>query len=230
MVRAATTSARQPGGRLPSVSPPLLFALALLWVAVAPAGALWAQAVVPPPAVPTQARPLGAEQDLPDGLAEGAVSPGGAFLRSIVLPGWGHLATGSPTRGAFYFGAASLNTYMVVKTRHRLNTARLGETLHRTAAEVRYQAEGVMDPDSLLALVDADPKVQEAAGLVGSREQQLEDWIAWGVFMLLLGGADAYVSAHLADFPQPLGLEAAPVGRDGRVELGISVGWNGPGG
>jgi len=221
-------TARWGGQRRERPGIPLRVLLTTLCLAAGSAS-LSAQAGVPP-AVPTQAVPLGSDQEVYDGIPEGAVTPGGAFLRSLVLPGWGHLATGSAVRGGFYFGAASINGYMVMKTNHRLDFARQGETLHRASVEARYVADGVTDPDSLSALVDADPKVQEASGLVASREQQLEDWIAWGVFMLLLGGADAYVSAHLADFPEPLTIEAAPVGTDGRVELGLSLAWDGPGG
>jgi hypothetical protein len=133
-------------------------------------------------------------------------------------------------RGAFYFGAASLNGYMLVKTRHRQVVAADGEAMQREAAEARYIDEGVTDPDSLQALVDADPKVQEAVSLVEARGQQMEDWIAWSLFMLLLGGADAYVSSHLADFPEPLTVEVNSGGPGERVELGVSWAWEGPGG
>ena len=77
---------------------------------------------------------------------------------------------------------------------------------------------------------DVDGNMVSMAVLEDFREQQMEDWIAWTVFMVLLGGADAFVSAHLSDFPAPLGIEARPVGLDGRVEVGISLGVQGPGG
>ena len=72
MARAAISCIRGWGNRLHTRRPPPVSALALAWLLVVPAGSLAAQAVIPPPAVPTQARPLGAEEDLPDGLAEGS--------------------------------------------------------------------------------------------------------------------------------------------------------------
>jgi hypothetical protein len=165
----------------------------------------------------------------PDSLREGA-SPGGAFLRSLVIPGWGHLATDSPTRGAFYFGVTGLNSYMLVKSSLRLTSARHMEAMWRDVAEQELIRAGVSDPDSLQTLVDEDERVLQAQSLVESREQQQEDWIAVGIFFLFLSAADAFVSAHLADFPQPLDLEAQPVGTEGRVEVGVRIPWNGPGG
>ena len=45
--------------------------------------------------------------------------------------------------------------------------------------------------------------------LVDAREQQREDWIAWSLFWLLASGVDAFVNAHLADFPAAIELEPA---------------------
>ncbi len=172
--------------------------------------------------------PPASPSPIPADSASG-VSPGGAFFRSILVPGWGHLVTGSPTRGGFYFGSAVFNSYMLFKTQVRVTAATEADALKRREVEADLIRDG-MDPDSIADLVDQDPRVQETGALVEVREQQMEDWIAWTVFMVLLGGADAFVSAHLSDFPAPLGIEARPVGLDGRVEVGISLGVQGPGG
>ncbi len=92
-------------------------------------------------------------------------------------------------------------------------------------------AQGITDPDSLLALVDADEGVADARDLEEVRSQQFEDWLAFGIFMVFLGGADAFVAAHLADFPEALttGLQVLPGGRV-EVSVGFSPPWDRPGG
>lgn len=52
------------------------------------------------------------------------VSPLGAFVRSLVLPGWGQVEVGRPERGAIYFGAASASLFMVVKSSQKLTAAK----------------------------------------------------------------------------------------------------------
>lgn len=153
---------------------------------------------------------------------EGArrVSPGGAFLRSMIVPGWGHAAVGAYTRGAFYVVADATAAWMLFKTSVFLNRARALEARRVEDARRRLAEQGITDADSILAAIDEDPAVEGARALVESREQQLEDWIALGAFLFLLGGADAFISAHLADFPAPV---AATPGAGGGMELRVSV-------
>ncbi len=56
--------------------------------------------------------------------------------------------------------------------------------------------------------------------LVDARRQQRQDWIAYTLFFTFLNGLDAYVAAHLTDFPGEL-----DVGRrdDGSISIGIKV-------
>ena len=113
---------------------------------------------------------------------------------------------------------------MVLKSHQFLRSARESVELHEADALRRANRAG-LDPDSVLAFIDADPTVEEARNLVESRTQQREDWIAFGLFMVLLGGVDAFVSAHLSDFPEPLTVGTLPA-RDGgppAVELGVRV-------
>lgn len=166
--------------------------------------------------------PLGAQAPADTAAAPG-VSPGGAFLRSLVLPGWGHAEVGSYTRGGFYFLSSAAIGGMLFKTGVYLRTARQRRNLVEADAEARFRREGVVDPDSLAALVEADPRVQDHRGLVEARSEQMEDWLALGIFWLLLNGADAFVAAHLADFPEPVEVEARPVGPPGRMEIGVSI-------
>ena len=52
------------------------------------------------------------------------ISPLGAFGRSLILPGWGQLEVGRPSRGAFYFAAESVFLFMVFKSDARLSAAK----------------------------------------------------------------------------------------------------------
>ena len=174
------------------------------------------------------------ERDVPAGTrtesSNGRVSPGGAFFRSLLLPGWGQAAVGSYGRGGFYFATESVVAWMLFKTNRRQRASRAILSLREGEAEAFHMALGVTDPDSLLALIEADPLVTDARALDEVRSQQFEDWLAFGVFMLFLSGADAFVAAHLADFPEPLtpGFQALP---DGGFEASLSItvppGWPG---
>ena len=52
------------------------------------------------------------------------VSPMGAFLRSLVLPGWGQAAVDQPVRGAFYFTMEAASLWMLFKTQAKADAAR----------------------------------------------------------------------------------------------------------
>lgn len=153
--------------------------------------------------------------------AAAGMSPSGAFLRSAIIPGWGHTTTGSLTRGAFYFGTEALAGWMVFKTQRRLGVARNQATLWEEMAMAELAAMGVTDPEEIDAALDGNEQVARFRGLVDARREQREDWLAIAIFTLLLSGVDAFVSAHLGEFPEPLTIEGDPVG--GTVELGVRV-------
>jgi hypothetical protein len=150
------------------------------------------------------------------------VSPRGAFLRALALPGWGHASIGSYTRGGFYFATQTATMYTFVRARLRLNEVQDRVGFREGWLRDRLAIEGVTEPTEIDAALDADAALAELRLLQDSREQQQEDLIAFGIFVLFLSGADAYVSAHLSRFPEPLELEASPVG-DGRYELAVKV-------
>ena len=127
------------------------------------------------------------------------VSPRGAFLRSLVLPGWGQSAVGSPGRGAVYFGMEAGSLWMWHKSRAKLRDAR--------AVERQLREEGTLD-------------LRENTKTVASREGQVEDWATISIFLLLFSAADAFVAAHLADFDERVGAGPAPTGG---VSLRLSV-------
>ena len=61
--------------------------------------------------------------------------------------------------------------------------------------------------------------VADPVHVTGSKQQQIQDWIVLLVFNHLFSAAEAYVSAHLQDFPKELKIRAVPGGRG----IGISV-------
>lgn len=126
-------------------------------------------------------------------------SPRGAFIRSLIIPGWGQAWVGAPGRGGVYFAMEAGSLWMVYKTVQKLNEARREEAW-------------------LLETGQLQPGQQSP--LVAAREDQREDWLAVAIFLLLFSGADAYVAAHLADFDDRIGV--VPSG-DGALRLQATV-------
>jgi hypothetical protein len=56
-----------------------------------------------------------------------------------------------------------------------------------------------------------------------NKRREHEDWIVLLVFNHLFAGLEAYVSAHLADFPGDLRLEPVPGGLGGAVSIPIRI-------
>ena len=154
------------------------------------------------------------------------ITPRGAMLRSFLIPGWGHAALGSYNRGGFYFLAEALSGWMLVKTGRSLRSAKGRRDLIEEEVEARLRAAGIVDPDSIAPIVDEDPAVEEARGLVDIRSQQMEDWVAVSLFIVFLSGIDSFVSAHLADFPAPLSIEAVP-GKRSELRFSVRLGRGG---
>jgi hypothetical protein len=156
----------------------------------------------------------------PDSLP--SLSPGGAFLRSALIPGWGHARIGAQGRGAFYFAVESGIAFMLLKSHSRLEVARDRLALWESVVTARLQAQGIEDPVEIEAALAEDENVSDLRGLEEARAEQREDWMALAIFFVFLGGADAFVSAHLADFPAPVEVDV-DAGQSGRVEIGFSV-------
>jgi hypothetical protein len=140
----------------------------------------------------------------------------------MLVPGWGHAAIGSYTRGGFYFALEAATAYTFLRTRGRLSEARERAALRESVLRARLADEGVTDPTEITTRLDADPALGGLEDLVSSREGQQEDLIAWGIFLVFLTGADAYVSAHLSRFPTPIEMEAS-ASPDGRGEVMLRI-------
>jgi hypothetical protein len=182
----------------------------VLALAIAPTGpsSLVAQEPAAAPRAPLDTAPLD-------------ISPRGAFLRALAVPGWGHAAIGSYTRGGFYFAAQSATVYTLLRTRARIGEAQDRVRLRESILRTRSESEGAT-PDEIATLFAEDVALQELRGLLEARKDQQEDLVALGIALLFLSGADAYVSAHLARFPEPLELAGGPT-PDGRVEVALRL-------
>jgi hypothetical protein len=61
------------------------------------------------------------------------------------------------------------------------------------------------------------------SGRADSKRQEHEDWVVLLAFNHLFAGLEAYISAHLADFPGDLRLQALPGGVGAAVSLPIQL-------
>ncbi|TVR56575.1 MAG: hypothetical protein EA421_03130 [Gemmatimonadales bacterium] len=173
--------------------------------------------------VPPEPSGLVGDAAVADPAQEGPITPGGAFARSLVLPGWGHLAVGAPTRGAFYITAQAATGWMLWKSASRRRTALRFRRTELRSVEEEIRRRGILDPDSVRFLAEGNERVERWDELVERREDQVEDWAALGLFLVFLGATDAFVSAHLADFPEPLSLEVFPRMGGGGWEVGLRI-------
>jgi hypothetical protein len=79
--------------------------------------------------------------------------------------------------------------------------------------------EGVTLGMTLKTRSELDYLRRTGSGRADSKRQEHEDWLVLLVFNHLFAGLDAYVAAHLADFPGDLRLEALPQGIGASVSL-----------
>ncbi len=123
------------------------------------------------------------------------VSPAGAMLRSMLLPGWGQGVLGRRGAGAAFVFFEGLAFTMWVKSLHQQ------DYLERTTEETEQEVGGDDNP-------------------LQSKSAEIEDWFVLLAFNHLLAGLEAYVSANLWDFPVELEARALP---HGSLGLGVAV-------
>jgi hypothetical protein len=177
----------------------LAFALALCGVPRAAA----AQDPVPP--ADSARAPLVVRGDtvpVPDSLQR--ISPRGAFLRSLILPGWGQSELGAPGRGGVYFALEAGSLWMFAKSARKLDEALEFQRVGRETGELR--------PDQIHPLVR-------------DRQNQREDWLTLSIFWLFFSGADAFVAAHLQDFDVHVNAVPRP---GGALEIQATIPVGGP--
>lgn len=167
------------------------------------------------------ALPGGALAQQADSATVVTVTPRSVFLRSLLIPGWGHVVTGSYGRGGLYFGAQAGSLWMIGKSARRRSEAQRLIEIARRAVRERVMLGGATGPADIEAVVEADPAVQEWKGLIDARGQQVEDWTAFSIFLVLISAADAYVSAHLMDYPERLSVATPRLPEPGRLTLSV---------
>jgi len=77
--------------------------------------------------------------------------------------------------------------------------------------------EGVTMMMTLKARQELHYVQQSGSGNVQAKRQQAQDWLILWIFNHLFAGAEAFVSAHLQDFPKELRMQALPGG------IGVSI-------
>jgi len=204
----------------------------LLLLAVAGASPVRGQAVDPPPGPRVAAD--GAQEAQADSVDGGGVTPLGAFLRAIVLPSWGHGSIGSHRRGVFYMAAEGGTAWMLLRTASRRSSADRVLDAREAVVAARVGLEPPPEGETpeafaarLEAAMAADPDVDDARRRRDARQGQFEDWVAMGIFLTLLSGADAFVAAHLQDFPDPIDVQVRP-GPGGGMEVAARLRVGGP--
>lgn len=188
----------------------LLVALTLSASAISPASPALAQVVdtARVEAVPVPARP--------------PISPRRAFLRSLLIPGYGQIALDrSVAAGIFAFVEVSA---LGMARRSALNL-RDAKRAPRDSIVDRYE----IDPLTGAPVIDPvtgqpKPVAFRTVGLrerIKARRTHYEDWMAVLIFNHFLAAADAYVAAHLWDFPAKVALEH----RGGRLTTLLVIGF-----
>ena len=76
------------------------------------------------------------------------------------------------------------------------------------------------DTVGLEARLDTTQLVNGERSLVTSRKRHMQDWITYTIFFTLASGVDAFVAAHLADFPVQIGTQPQT---NGSVDVRLSV-------
>jgi len=77
--------------------------------------------------------------------------------------------------------------------------------------------EGVAAMMTLKAQQETHYLKESGSDNLGAKRQEVQDWLVLWIFNHLFSGAEAYVSAHLQDFPRELKVRVIPNG------VGISV-------
>ncbi len=180
------------------------------------------QPVELPVAVADTVQPPPLREPRPQLGEEPGITPGGAFVRSLILPGWGHAATGAHFRGAFYVAAQSGAVWMLSKSLSGHREARRMRDQEIRAVRGQLRASGIVQPDSLRVLTNQDPRVGDWEDMVERRSEEVEDWIAATLVIILLQAVDAFVAGHLMDHPEPLSMDISP-GMTGGWELSVSM-------
>lgn len=91
------------------------------------------------------------------------------------------------------------------------------ETGRPVTAAVFVAWEGMTAMMTLKAQQETHYLQETGSSNLGAKRQEVQDWLVLWIFNHLFSGAEAFVSAHLQDFPRELHVQAVPHG------LGITL-------
>jgi len=181
---------------------------------------------------PATAQDPGFQRDtmpVPDSVVVDKPLPRGAFIRAMILPGWGHLYLGETRRAGVYFALETTSYFMLAKTLSKLSDVKerrdrlvtLGtDSLTAEMAQDTALARILADPVAFETALAAYPGLQHERSLTRAREQQRQDWITYTLFFTFVSAVDAYVTAHLKDFPGDI---MTTVPSSGGLSLGVRL-------
>jgi hypothetical protein len=165
-----------------------------------------------------------------DTIPSEAASPRAAFVRALLVPGLGHFTMGEYRRGAVYFTLQTASLGMLTKTLLGLQDARDGERLvsrlARDSVEQAMAQDTALDrqlrdnPEAFDQAMLTYPNLASSRALVSARERHRQDWIVYTLVSTFAAAVDAYVTAHLMDFPADITTGRS---RDGGTRIGVSV-------
>ena len=151
------------------------------------------------------------------------ITPGRAFLYSLVVPGLGQARLDRPVVGAGFF---LMEAFAIAIVHRTVDDLRLARAYRRDSVPLTYvidKTSGVVQLDSHGRPVVATWQTSYYSdALIRARRLQVEDWSAALVFNHLIAGAEAFVAAQLWDLPQHVKLRADPV--HGGLSLFATIG------
>ncbi len=127
-------------------------------------------------------------------------SPRRAFVTSLLIPGSMQFRFGRPKAAMIFLLAEAGSVGMSLKSWNDLSKAKDARADTVGVPALDGSGAPVIDPVTGLPVVNYSPRNKNLADRVSARRAHVEDWLAVVVFNHLFAGADAYVSANLADF------------------------------
>lgn len=122
-----------------------------------------------------------------------------AFFRSLLLPGWGQAVLDRKLTGGLFLLWEGVTLSMTWKA-------------HREVQYLRRTEASRVDPEALIE-----------SPLLRAKKAEREDWLVLLIFNHLFSGLEAYVGAHLWDFPGDVRLRALPPNHPAGPGLGVSI-------
>ncbi len=148
-------------------------------------------------------------------------SPRRAFLTSLIAPGSMQLRFKRRKAATIFLLAEAGSVGMSLKSWNDLSKAKKARRDTIGTPSLDEAGQPVLEPETAEPVITYTPRDPNLAGRVRARRSHLEDWLAIVVFNHLFAGADAFVSANLADFDSNVQVSSA----ERRVGFRARVAW-----